>query len=223
MGAMRALLSVLGLGGRKIPPSRRVRKWSNQELKRFASLYTGRVINVSAWRDEDKEGGYYRDYFINASTYVTSNYQGWRGDERVSSMFIIDLEQSIPEELVRSFDVVFNHTTLEHVYHVFDAFRNLCLLSNDTVILVTPFLQHLHGPEYVDYWRLTPYCVRRMFADNGYEVLYESGSVTEGGAYLFHVASREPAKWRGKVPEARLDDRPLRKVRLQVPQQDRSG
>ena len=43
------------IGGALIDRKFRVaRNWSNQEIKRFAPLFSGRVINVSAWNDEDK-------------------------------------------------------------------------------------------------------------------------------------------------------------------------
>ena len=32
------------------------RIWSNKELKKFASLFSGEIINVSGWMDNDKQG-----------------------------------------------------------------------------------------------------------------------------------------------------------------------
>src|SRR5258706_3556650 len=57
----------------------RPREWSNAELRKFAPQFSGPVINVSGWRDEDKTGGHYRDYFPAASDYAVSNYSGERG------------------------------------------------------------------------------------------------------------------------------------------------
>jgi hypothetical protein len=51
---------------------------------------------------------------------------------------------------------VLNHTTLEHVFDVHQALRVICALS-DAVIVVVPFMQHLHGPEDGDFWRLSHY------------------------------------------------------------------
>ena len=39
------------------------RIWSNRELAKFAPLFQGSVVNVSAWKDFDKERMYYREYF----------------------------------------------------------------------------------------------------------------------------------------------------------------
>ena len=95
-------------------------------------------------------------------------------------------------------DVVFNHTTLEHVYEVQVAFRNLCALSRDVVILVVPFLQPYHGT-YGDYWRFTPLALRRMFEDAGMALLYLSyNSHRAAAVYLFAIASWQPERWRDR-------------------------
>jgi hypothetical protein len=51
------------------------RIWSNRELARLAGWFPGDVVNVSAWRDEDKEGRHYRDYFTAATHYNLTNYK----------------------------------------------------------------------------------------------------------------------------------------------------
>ena len=89
------------------------------------------------------------------------------------------------------------------------AFGNLCELSRDVVIVVAPFAQVQHENEgYADFWRFTPTCLRRMFAENGFEVVYESASPDRDAAiYLFLVGSRHPDRWQGKMPEfARLGE-----------------
>lgn len=39
------------------------RVWSNRELEKFGHLFSGKGVNVSGWKDIDKEGKKYRDYF----------------------------------------------------------------------------------------------------------------------------------------------------------------
>ena len=39
------------------------RLWSNKELEKFAGLFDGKIINVSAWQDKDKGGSFYKNYF----------------------------------------------------------------------------------------------------------------------------------------------------------------
>ncbi len=173
------------------------RIWSNRELARFAPLFHGDVVNVSGWKDRDKQGRTYREYFANARSYTITNYKsehmGFQGAE---GEVFLDLEAGLPAELRGGFDVVFNHTTLEHIYHLDRAFRNLCDMSRDLVILVVPFLQQYHTP-YGDYWRFTPLAVKRMFEDRGLEVLYQSfNSHRAASVYVFTVASKHPDRWR---------------------------
>ena len=93
------------------------RIWSNNELKKIANLYTGDVVNVSAWKDQDKEGIKYRDYFSNASSYSVTNYNSEaRGFQDTPGEIFLNLEDKLPTDLIAKFDTVFNHTTLEHIY-----------------------------------------------------------------------------------------------------------
>lgn len=175
------------------------RVWSNRELARFASWFAGDVVNVSAWKDEDKEGRRYRDYFTAATSYVLTNYRAeMRGLQGVPGEIFLDLTAPLDPGLLKRFDVVFNHTTLEHVYEVQTAFRNLCALSRDVVILVVPFLQPYHGT-YGDYWRFTPLALQRMFVDAGLSLLYLSfNSHRAAAVYLFAIASFRADRWRGR-------------------------
>lgn len=178
--------------------------WSNRELRRLGPLFEGKVINVSAGDNVDKEGATYDAYFPRATEFWTSNYmpgafRGFVGRERE---LLLDLEQPLAPELTGGFDVVFNHTTLEHVFEVFTATANLCALSRDIVVVVVPFAQTQHeSPGYQDFWRFTPTCMRRLMARSGFEVIYEAANDDFNAAtYLLVVASRHPERWRGKLP-----------------------
>lgn len=173
------------------------RRWSNAALRRVAPLCSGSVVNVSAWHDEDKEGGRYRDYFENASEYVVTNAPGARGYTGAKDEILLDLLEPPPDELERRFDVVFNHTTLEHIFPVTRAFEHLCALSSDLVIVVVPFSQQQHETEdWKDYWRFTPSCLRALFDENGFEVVWESQTPFRRSAiYIVSVASRSPEDW----------------------------
>jgi hypothetical protein len=173
------------------------RIWSNRELSKFSSLFGGHVVNVSGWKDIDKEGRQYRDYFTNAESYTLTNYKAEaRGYQGLENEIFLDLEQTLPDELHQRFDVVFNHTTLEHVYDLRQAFGNLCLMSKDVIILVVPFLQPYHS-EYGDYWRFSPLAVKRLFQDNGCNLLYLSFNNHRASAvYIFAIASKCPDKWK---------------------------
>jgi len=183
---------------------RLARIWSNDELKKFAHLFEGKVINVSAGENIDKQGSTYDQYFKNGSEFWLSNYSpgSFRGYEGRPNEHLIDLEQPLKEELKGQFDVVFNHTTLEHIFDVFTAFKNLCELSKEVVIIVVPFAQEQHeAKDFFDYWRFTPTCLRELFKRNGFIVVYEaSNNDFNAGTYLFTIAARNPEKWLGKFP-----------------------
>jgi len=179
------------------------RIWSNRELKKFAHLFEGDIANVSGWQDKDKEGEEYKSYFSKKSSYTITNYKtearGYQGG--VGEVFL-DLEQELPDELKGRFDVVFNHTTLEHIFEIDKAFGNLCAMSRDVVILVMPFLQQMHT-DYGDYWRMTPLAVERMFSKNGLKTIYLSFNDQSGASvYIFAIASKDPDKWKGLITES---------------------
>jgi hypothetical protein len=183
---------------------RAARIWSNKELKRIASCFAGSILHVSAWEDKDKQGSYYKNYFNSADEYYLSNYGGERGRQGYENEIYLDLAGELPEELINRFDVVFNHTTLEHIYNVKKAFKNLCSLSKDVVILVVPFMQKQHETvSFKDYWRFTPTCLKAMFYENGMETVYESTNDSKNKVvYLFIVGSSNPEKWTNVLPSS---------------------
>lgn len=173
------------------------RVWSNRQLEKIAPLFHGHVVNVSAWKDEDKEGRHYRDYFVNAASYRLTNWKSEaRGFQGSPDEIYLDLEQDLPQELIGGFDVVFNHTTLEHIFNVQKAFKNLCLLSRDVVIVCVPFLQPYHS-DYGDYWRFSPLCLKRLYRENGLTVLSLNwNSHRMSAVYVFGVGAKHPERWR---------------------------
>jgi len=183
------------------PKYRRARVWSNQELKKIAPFFTGNVINLSGWADEDKTGGAYREYFINAKSYCISNKEGGaqQGKEkRLEESIAIDLEYPVSPEYFQAYDCVFVHTVLEHVFNTFQAVANICKMSRDAVICVSPFLQIIHQTEdYQDYWRLTPAALERLFSSHGFTTVYAQGgpNIDSTSLYYFWVASKDPKKW----------------------------
>jgi len=155
-------------------------------------------VNVSGWKDEDKEGGTYRQYFSQAKSYTITNYKSEaRGFQGMQNEIFLDLTQDLPSNLLSKFDVVFNHTTLEHIFEVEKAFQNLCDMSRDVVIIVVPFLQQMHA-DYGDYWRFTPLAVKKLFEKYSFEVLHLSFNTdANASVYVFAVASRHPERWNG--------------------------
>lgn len=179
------------------------------QFERPILLFSGGVINVSGWKDEDKEGGRYRDYFPHATEYSISNWSTEvRGYQALDGEILLNLEAPLPDALKHRFDVVLNHTTLEHVFDVFTAFRNLCELSRDVVIVVVPFAQEHHPADFGDFWRFTPQALERLFDENGFGLLYLSGmNEWNAASYVVGVAAREPQRWRDRLPDPRRPER----------------
>ena len=177
------------------------RVWSNRELERFAEHFDGDVVNVSAWKDIDKEGRFYKDYFVNARSYSITNYkEDLRGFQGVEGEIFLDLMADLDEDLVGRFDVVFNHTTLEHIYDFKKAFENLCLLSRDVVIVVVPFVQQMHSG-YGDFWRFSPMATAQLFEEQGIDVGYLSFSSTPNSSvYVFAIGTKQPNRWKDVLP-----------------------
>ena len=177
---------------------RAARIWSNEELQKIAPLFSGNIINVSAWEDSDKRGRKYEDYFINKNSYTISNYVGQRGLQGVRDEIELDLEKDLPQELFEKYDVVFNHTTLEHIFDVQKAFSNLCHMSKDIVIIVVPFLQEMHYNQgFKDYWRFTPFAVKKLFERNNFQLSYIAANNSKNESiYVFAVGTKNYEKWK---------------------------
>lgn len=168
------------------------RIWSNRELAKFSDTFSGNIINVSGWKDEDKEGSEYKDYFPLKNTYTVSNFKpearGYQGN--IGEVYL-DLESVLDEDLKHKFDVAFNHTVLEHVYDINMAVKNLCLLSKQFIVIVVPFIQEQHA-DYGDYWRFTPLAIRKLFEQNGKELIYINYNDSDKESiYIFAVAAGE--------------------------------
>ena len=121
-----------------------------------------------------------------------------RGSQGAAGEIFLDLERPLEGSLKRRFDVVFNHTTLEHIYDFRLALRNLCELSRDIVILVVPFLQEHHEivGEFGDYWRFSPSAVERLFEENSFSMIYQHyNDESSASVYTFSIASRTPENW----------------------------
>ena len=178
------------------------RIWSNRVLRKVAPLFSGKVANVSGWDDRDKEGSFYREYFTGNSSYQLTNYPGHCGFADRPGEVELDLTGELPESLVNRFDVVFNHTTFEHVFEVRKAFANFCAMTRDAAIVVVPFSQVQHESDsWGDFWRFTPTCLRRLFEENGLEVVYEAESGDRNAAvYLLFVGVRNPDKHERRLP-----------------------
>ena len=80
------------------------RLWSNSELRKFAPLFTGSVVNISGWNDSDKEGNKYWEYFSNTSEYSITNYLD--DVERGAQGFQREIKLNLEEELPKHFPML---------------------------------------------------------------------------------------------------------------------
>ena len=185
----------------KTPKAGQVRIWSNEELKKFAHLLTGSVVNLSGWEDMDKQGKRYKDYFVNSDEYMVTNFTPSHAANGIQEI-ILNLEADLDSSLVNRFDVVLSHTNLEHIFNVFKATENHCLMTRDIVIIIVPFIQQQHETtEFNDYWRFTPTCLRKLYEQNGLTTIYESFTNEPHKVnYILSVGSKQPEKWAGKFP-----------------------
>jgi hypothetical protein len=105
----------------------------------------------------------------------------------------LDLTKPLPKELYQKFELVFNHTTLEHVYDNRLAFKNLCNMAKEAVMVVVPWVQQVHiAPgAYDDYWRYSPYAMEKQYEENGYSmVVCSHNNDFDTAVYLFCIGIR---------------------------------
>jgi hypothetical protein len=103
---------------------------------------------------------------------------------------------------------VFNHTSLEHVFEVNSAFKNLCSLSKELVIVVVPFMQEQHIDKgFDDYWRFTPQVIKKLFDKNNFNLEYINfNDQKKSSIYIFAVGIRkkENFEWIGNMQGNKL-------------------
>jgi len=143
----------------------RARLESNDWLRRHCRDIEGDVLSVGSGADSDGESNNYRDYFVKASSYTTSDV----GDEFDCDLVIdVRVMSQLKDE---SYDCVFCSGVLEHVDNVGAALAEITRILKEGGILLLglPFRQAIHMPPH-DYWRFTEHGVRHLLRDS-YEIL----------------------------------------------------
>lgn len=183
-----------------------VRQWSNDQMRLVAPRLRGcrSIVNVSGWRDADKEGGFYREYFPWATRYELTNHpKDLKKGVETGAGIPLDLDEGMPDGLAGTFDLAINHTVLEHVRHPWRAFASICSLASRAVLTVVPFKQALHFEpgNFGDYHRFTPLAMRDLHTANGMTVVYEACSRPGNSVYLFYIGVRRPEEFAESAPE----------------------
>lgn len=153
-----------------------------------------RVINVSGWNDQDKNGRTYQSYFksVQLTSYDVSNKGGYRGNI-ADNQLLINLEDR-KFSPTKTYDLVFCHTVLEHVFDVFNAARILCELTDRFVFCVVPHVQEIHGTkDFGDYWRFNPDGIQTLFLNNEIKASTTLFAHARGSSsYLCLIGSKDP-------------------------------
>jgi SAM-dependent methyltransferase len=147
------------------PRISRSRLESNRWLQARCAGIEGHVLSIGSGDDRDGLGGFYRNYFVKAASYTTSE---------VSDDFPCDLVldiRSMPEIENDSFDCVYCSGVLEHVDRYLDGLDEITrVLKKDGILLLgLPFRQGLHMAP-MDFWRFTEFGIRHMLQE-AYEVI----------------------------------------------------
>lgn len=138
----------------------RARRDSNAWLWKNARTVSGRVLSIGSGSDADGQGRYYRDYFVSAESYTTSEVEPLPDCD-----LVLDV-RSMPEIPTGSFDGIFCSGVLEHVDDYAAGLREITrvLAPGGVLLLGLPFRQGLHMEPH-DYWRFTEYGIRYLLRD----------------------------------------------------------
>jgi SAM-dependent methyltransferase len=143
----------------------RGRRESNVWLRKQCEDIQGKVLSIGSENDTDREGDCYRNYFVNASSYETSEVEGG-----INCDHTLDV-RAMPELEGASYDCVFCSGVLEHVddYNAGLSEITRILKPGGILLLGLPFRQATHmAPN--DFWRFTEYGIRHLLK-NSYDLM----------------------------------------------------
>ena len=132
------------------------------------------------------------------------DYSNFEGATRV-----VDLNRgNLPDGLAGAYDVVFDSGTLEHVFHVPNALRNIASLARTggRVIFLSPSSNHLdHG-----FYMFSPTLFYDYFRVNGFRIetcyvvrYFLDGEAALGGLRVRAGPVSRPRHWRSRQPALR--------------------
>ena len=141
------------------------RREANRWLRKRCGDIQGTILSIGSGDDQDGEGFRYRDYFVSANSYTTSEVE-----KHPETDLVIDA-RNMPEIGPESYDGIFCCGVLEHVDEYQKAFSEITriLKTGGILMLSVPFRYPPHMEPY-DYWRFTEHGIRHMLKDS-YEIL----------------------------------------------------
>lgn len=134
---------------------------SNAWLKISCKNITGKVLSIGSLDDKDGEGSFYRNYFIKAEEYLTSEVR-----EREDCDLVLDIT-NMDNIKDNEFDCIFCCGVLEHVYDFHKGIAEISRImkKGGVLLLGLPFNQAIHMPPN-DFWRFTEYGIRKILSEN---------------------------------------------------------
>jgi hypothetical protein len=175
------------------------RSWSNERLKFISKSLPefNNALNCSGHLDLDKQGSYYQSYF-KVEKYTISSFENDSTYSNPKKLFLLNLDEDcekVSEEHYQNYDLIFNHTVLEHVMNPYQAFANFenLLAPNGILICVVPFIYKFHfsNGDFGDYWRFTPHTMELLHKQFNLSVKFlEVGPHNSYEKYIISVATR---------------------------------
>ena len=160
---------------------------SNVILREWCADVHGAVLSVGSGGDIDKEGRRYRDYFLQAKSYITSDLPTVPGCD-----ISLDLRR-VPAGYWETFDAVFCSGVLEHVDDTEAAVEGIwrLLKPSGVLLLGVPFKQPIHRAP-GDYWRFTEFGAMYLLRDFVRKEIRPVGDAAFPFAYW--IKARKPSE-----------------------------
>jgi ubiquinone/menaquinone biosynthesis C-methylase UbiE len=163
------------------------RAQSNAILREWCRGITGTVLSVGSSSDSDGDGSTYREYFVAADRYVTSE------PELSSCDLVLDV-RSMPSLADASVDAIFCSGVLEHVDDCWAAVRECwrILTVGGAFLVGVPFAQPLHRAPH-DFWRFTEYGIRFLLREFRIDEIRAIGDVPNAPTAYWVLARKVAA------------------------------
>lgn len=156
----------------------RARRESNTWLRRQCEDIQGKVLSIGSENDTDREGNCYRNYFVSASSYETSEVE-----DVLNCDHTLDV-RAMPEVKDASYDCVYCSGVLEHVDDYQAGMEEITriLKPGGILLLGLPFRQATHMAPH-DFWRFTEYGIKYILK-NSYEIMVLTAIDVKSGKHF---------------------------------------
>lgn len=173
-------------------------------VKRFVKICAeivrieGRIYEFGSLQVPGQEGFADLRPFFPGMEYIGCDMRAGIGVDRIE-----DLEKGLSME-TGSASVVLCMDTLEHVFDVFKAIREMkrILKDDDGILIVSSVLQCVIHSYPFDYWRFTPQCFKRLLSEFDISLIVAQGDPDFPVSILgIGVKTRNKNAWRDRLNE----------------------